>query len=87
MVSRCYVGTSLPAARRANFFPCWDRGAVASCSACRLATAAPASTTFSLSGKSGGADGDRTRDLLTASQALSQLSYSPNLPLIIKMAL
>ena len=25
----------------------------------------------------GGADGDRTRDLLTASQALSQLSYSP----------
>ena len=27
--------------------------------------------------KIGGADGDRTRDLLTASQALSQLSYSP----------
>ena len=26
---------------------------------------------------SGGADGDRTHDLLTASQALSQLSYSP----------
>ena len=25
----------------------------------------------------GGADEDRTRDLLTASQALSQLSYSP----------
>ena len=25
----------------------------------------------------GGADGDRTHDLLTASQALSQLSYSP----------
>ena len=25
----------------------------------------------------GGADGGRTRDLLTASQALSQLSYSP----------
>ena len=25
----------------------------------------------------GGAGGDRTRDLLTASQALSQLSYSP----------
>ncbi len=28
-------------------------------------------------GKDGGADGDRTHDLLTASQALSQLSYSP----------
>ncbi len=27
----------------------------------------------------GGADEDRTRDLLTASQALSQLSYSPTL--------
>lgn len=25
----------------------------------------------------GGAEGDRTLDLLTASQALSQLSYSP----------
>jgi hypothetical protein len=28
-------------------------------------------------GMNGGADEDRTRDLLTASQALSQLSYSP----------
>ena len=27
----------------------------------------------------GGAEGDRTPDLLTASQALSQLSYSPTL--------
>ncbi len=27
---------------------------------------------------SSGADGARTRDLVTASQALSQLSYSPN---------
>ena len=28
-------------------------------------------------GENGGADGDRTRDLLSARQALSQLSYSP----------
>jgi hypothetical protein len=27
--------------------------------------------------RNGGADGDRTRDLLSARQALSQLSYSP----------
>lgn len=33
----------------------------------------------------GGADEDRTRDLLTASQALSQLSYSPTLSKISKM--
>jgi hypothetical protein len=32
---------------------------------------------FALSQKIGGAGGDRTLDLLTASQALSQLSYSP----------
>lgn len=29
---------------------------------------------------SGGDEGDRTPDLLTASQALSQLSYTPMLP-------
>ncbi len=31
----------------------------------------------SMGKKDSGADGDRTHDLLTASQALSQLSYSP----------
>jgi hypothetical protein len=35
----------------------------------------------------GGADGDRTRDLLTASQALSQLSYSPTLLIIKQLVL
>ncbi len=39
-----------------------------------------------LNGINGGADGDRTRDLLTASQALSQLSYSPT-PLILEQFL
>ncbi len=34
-------------------------------------------TPFFSSGSSSGAEGDRTPDLLTASQALSQLSYSP----------
>jgi hypothetical protein len=33
--------------------------------------------------KAGGADRDRTGDLLTASQALSQLSYSPTLPALV----
>ncbi len=28
----------------------------------------------------GGADGDRTRDLIVANDALSQLSYSPKTP-------
>src|SRR4026207_633826 len=32
--------------------------------------------------KDGGVDGDRTRDLLTASQVLSQLSYNPGAPTI-----
>jgi hypothetical protein len=31
-------------------------------------------------GKLGGADGDRTHDLLNAIQALSQLSYGPSSP-------
>jgi hypothetical protein len=31
-------------------------------------------------GEYGGADGDRTRDLLVANEALSQLSYSPKTP-------
>ena len=33
---------------------------------------------LSYTAKFGGADGDRTRDLLHAMEALSQLSYSPN---------
>ena len=36
---------------------------------------------------SGGADEDRTRDLLTASQALSQLSYSPTATYFIRLGL
>ena len=31
---------------------------------------------------SGGDEGDRTPDLLTASQALSQLSYAPRQPMV-----
>ncbi len=34
----------------------------------------------------GGAGGDRTRDLLTASQALSQLSYSPTLSILLRFS-
>jgi len=43
-----------------------------------------ASTAFSRSsylGFFGGAEGDRTPDLMTASHALSQLSYGPNVKL------
>ena len=36
-------------------------------------------TIFVLLGRIGGAEGDRTPDLMTASHALSQLSYGPNL--------
>ncbi len=44
---------------------------------CRNISLAQVHHQIFLVAKFGGADGDRTRDLLTASQALSQLSYSP----------
>ena len=40
-------------------------------------TAGPGQSTVGLSGESGGAEEDRTPDLLRARQALSQLSYGP----------
>ena len=46
---------------------------------CRNATFARHPLKFSLSENFSGAGGDRTRDLLTASQALSQLSHSPKI--------
>ena len=37
---------------------------------------------LSYTAKFGGADGDRTRDLLHAMEALSQLSYSPKFAIL-----
>ena len=44
----------------------------------RFGSADPVATLNHFLAKSGGADRDRTGDLLLAKQALSQLSYSPH---------
>ena len=57
-------------------------GRVADFHALRLLSS-PAHLLYAASGRRGGAEGDRTPDLLIANQPLSQLSYGPIPPVIV----